>query len=221
MPMADWLGLRVTPEQQSIWEQECAGGMWSFVFRRGSVVGIFCAVLYCLEYAVGVSHQSWSLDEVAFMSLFFIVAGYVWALYVLADARQALWSCESKLNPADAEGRSFQAVRFHPFRKAGFTPKWTGFASTGRHNRDYRCLGTRPSDFVPIKRSMPLKVDEAGRTSISCSSLVWVQSNLGVPVAACLPDPLSLSSDDRNRLASRRRVKVQARKQPPAHPSGS
>src|SRR5882757_3692552 len=82
MPMADWLGLRATPEQQSIWEQECAGGMWSFVFRRGSIVGIFCAVLYCVQYAVRVSHQSWSLGEVAFMSLFFIVAGHVWALYV-------------------------------------------------------------------------------------------------------------------------------------------
>lgn len=86
MPMADWLGLRVTPEQQSIWEQECAGGMWSFVFRRGSVVGIFCAVLYCLEYAARVSHQSWSLGTLC-----------------LANAEQALWSCASELNPANAK----------------------------------------------------------------------------------------------------------------------
>ena len=71
MPMADWLGLRVTPEQQSIWEQECAGGMWRFVFRRGSVVGIFCAVLYCLEYAARVSRQSWGPCSVALM----VIAG--------------------------------------------------------------------------------------------------------------------------------------------------
>jgi hypothetical protein len=84
MPMADWLGLKVTPEQQSIWLQERAAGMWSFVFRRGSVVGVFCAVLYCVQYAVRVSlsHRSWSLGEVASMSLFFIVAGDVWGLYV-------------------------------------------------------------------------------------------------------------------------------------------
>ena len=31
----------------------------------------------------------------------------------------------------------------------------------------------------------------------SFSSLVWVQSSLGVPVSACLPDPLSLERDDR------------------------
>jgi hypothetical protein len=82
MPMADWLGLRVTPEQRSIWEQERAAGMWSFVFRRGSVVGIVCAGLFCVEYGVRVSHRSWSLGEVALMSVFFIVAGYVWGLYV-------------------------------------------------------------------------------------------------------------------------------------------
>jgi hypothetical protein len=82
MPMADWLGLRVTTEQQSIWEKECAGGMWSFIFRRGSVVGIFCAVLYCVQYAVRISHRPWNLGEVALMSLFFIIAGDVWGLYV-------------------------------------------------------------------------------------------------------------------------------------------
>jgi O-antigen/teichoic acid export membrane protein len=54
------------------------------VAALASVVGVFCALLYCVEYAVRVSfsHQSWSLGDVASMSLFFIVAGDVWGLYV-------------------------------------------------------------------------------------------------------------------------------------------
>jgi hypothetical protein len=89
-----------------------------------------------------------------------------------------------------------------------------------RHIMTNRLVEKRPEILHRLSDGA-VKVDEAGRTSISCSSLVWVRSNLGVPVTACLPDPLPLSSDDRNRLASRRRLKVRARRQPQGHPSGS
>ena len=78
-----------------------------------------------------------------------------------------------------------------------------------------------PQSVLPQPEHTARSALTVRKPSISSSSLVWVQSSLGVPVSACLPDPLSLERDDRNRLASPRRATVQARKQPPVRQSDS
>lgn len=109
------------------------------------------------------------------------------------------WSGKSALRvfPVWSSGRIISAagaVRCQPTYGVGW----------GIGTMDHRVC-ERPGYIIAVsKKLMPFSSGEAGRTSISCSSLVWVQSNPGVPVTACPPDPRPLSSDDRTRLASRR-----------------
>ena len=55
-------------------------------------------------------------------------------------------------------------------------------------------MGRPMAIFAPMVSKKPgiARAFTAQKPSISCSSLAWVQSSPGVPVSACLPDPLSL-----------------------------
>jgi hypothetical protein len=81
MPIADWLGLALTPDQQAMWERERAGGRKTFVLKRGSVVGFYCVVVFWVEYAVNVSQRWGNPGELLLLSLFLLFTGYAWALF--------------------------------------------------------------------------------------------------------------------------------------------
>jgi hypothetical protein len=93
--MADWLGLKITPSQRRIWEKESAGGKWNFVLRRGLFVGIYCAVLYCLQYWLTVPRENRNVEQILTGAVFLLVAGMCWGLFTWRALRKRFSSVDS------------------------------------------------------------------------------------------------------------------------------
>jgi len=82
--MADWLGLKITPNQLKLWERERAEGKWNFIFKRGLSIGLYCAVLAPLMYWFDTPMRLRTLHNLVAQDLILIIlsltGGMIWGM---------------------------------------------------------------------------------------------------------------------------------------------